>query len=74
MTYPEAQEYYVGRQVALKDWYRVITKPGTRGKITSIVKTNQGDLYVSVKLHDDTQGEEQFELGAFHNTFRVVDH
>lgn len=74
MNYHEAQEYYIGRQVALKDWHHIITKPGTRGKITSIVKTNQGEFYVSVKLQDDTDSEEQFELTAFHNTFRVVDH
>lgn len=74
MNYQQAQEYYLGRQVALKDWYRIVTKPGTGGMVTGILKTNQGELYLSVQLQDMMQTEEQFGIDSFHKTFRVVDH
>lgn len=73
MDYSEAQKY-LGREVALKDWYRIITKPGTNGKVTSIIKTHQGEVYISVKLQDATESEEQFRLDAFQQMFRLTDH
>lgn len=74
MDYNKARACYLDRQIALKDWYRIIIRPGTGGKITSIIESDQGDLYLSVKLHDTLQSEEQFKLDDFHHTFRVVDH
>lgn len=64
---------YVGKKVALKDWYRILTEPGTPGQVTAMFSTLQGEVYISVKLQDKVASEEPFKLDAFHRMFRILD-
>lgn len=66
-------ENYVGKKVALKDWYRILTEPGTPGQVTSMFSTLQGEVYISVKLQDKVASEEPFKLDTFHRMFQILD-
>lgn len=73
MDYSEIKKY-VGRQVVMKDWQRIFPEPGTRGSVSAVIKTTQGELYLSVRLHDTAQSEELFKPDVFYQMFRMIDH